>query len=276
MSDSKLARESHDPAVLARLGRDGSARIKRLVARNPSAPWEVLRELLAHYSEHVIENPSLPLLLMADPGLFQRMLNESLVGLARVHRRLGELLGWTEEPPWTELQLTLRCIAAAGDKGSSRGRYRQRLGDVRLSLVQRVTLPLDIQALLVRDPDRRVRDGLATRTRSHEIQEALIDDPERHPALVRNDHLHAAMKWALAQSGAAAIRMYLASHAKSSKELLAHLAGDDEFEVRSAVARNRETPDAIRKKLAWDGDRRVCIAARQIAVTRIIPPGARR
>jgi len=276
MTDNKLARESHDAAVLARLARDGGTRIQRLVARNPSTPWEVLSDLLATVAKDVIENPSLPLLLLADPGLFQRLHGKALMGLANVHRRLGEILGWTPDPPFTELQLTLKCIDVTRENLVIHRRYHRTLGDVRLSLVQRRALPAAMEVHLARDPDERIREFLAHRTKNHEIMELLLDDPQRHRALALNTHLHDAMQWALASSGARPIRESLALHSSASGELLTHLAGDGDAAVRAAVARNGRTPDQVRKKLAWDTEPQVSAAARRPPAVNVDQSGARR
>lgn len=264
MSDVKRARESTDAAVLGRLLRTSkSKRVRRALAQNPNASWEILRELVAEYPYDVLDNPSFPLLLLSDPGLFHNLSIGALSGLASARDRLGQILGWTDEPPWTELQATLVCMAHARRRLPFGDGYKPGLAFLRRAMVERQLLPDEIELHLVADPSEQVRKALATTSKASTVIESLLDDDVNHPNLASNQHLPTCYQWALASTGDVRIRLRLARNPGISASVLEKLAEDPETSVRGAVALATATPEATWQRLSWDLDRSVQAAARR-------------
>lgn len=264
MSHVKRARESNDPAVLARLARDSkNQQVRRALAGNPSAPWEILRDLLVTHPREVLDNPSFPLLLLSDPGLLQRLPVGALRGLASARLQLGRILGWSETPPFTELQLTLLCVVHVRGRFPFTDRYKPALADLRRILVERQLLSDEIELYLVHDPSDDVRRALAASSKATQVIESLLDVENNHPGLATNLHLPTCYQWALASIGSPSIRLRLARNPSVSATTLEKLADDPEPSVRCAVALAAGTPVALWERLHWDPSHEVQAAARR-------------
>lgn len=264
MSDVKRARESSDPAVLGRLLRKSESKhVRRAIAGNPSAPWELLRGLLYDYPIEVLDNPAFPLLLLADPGMFENLSVGELRGLAGARDRLGQILGWTTEPPWTELQLTLTCVVHARDQLRYSNSYKVSLAALRRHMVERQLLPDEIALHLVNDPSDQVRRALAESSKGSAVIESLLMSESNHANLASNPNLPTCYQWALASAGSNDIRLRLARNRNVSASTLEKLATDPESYVRSAVALAGATPEAVWERLCWDAAPEVQAAARR-------------
>ena len=264
MSDVKRARTSTDPVVLGRLARESKSKhVRKALAGNPNAPWDVLCELLSTHPGEVLSNPALPLLLLSDPGLFQHLPVAALRGLAAVRDQLGQLVGWTEDPPWTELQATLACVAHARHRIPFGDRHKPSLSSLRRTLVERQLLPDDLELHLVNDPDEGVRRALARTSKAAQVIESLLADDHNHENLASNQHLPTCYQWAMAATGTRAIRLRLARNPGVSTSVLEQLAHDPDEAVRAAVALASRTPRVTWERLTWDSNPGVQTAARR-------------
>ena len=254
MNPVTRAQTSHDIDELVRLARHKSKPVRRAVAGNPNAPWELLRDLLGEYAREVIDNPALPLLLLSDPGLFHRLPLAALRGLAKVRKRLGRLLGWTEARPWTELQLTLECMAQAGRRLPFSPRFRPPLWVIRQSLVQHRALPEALELRLLGDSSEAVVRALAESSHTPTVIEALLDTPKRHALLAGNPYLPTCYQWALAHDSDVQVRRALARNTGLAMEVRQVLARDRDAFVRQAIARSIQGPAEQWRELCWDDD----------------------
>lgn len=264
MSDLRRARDSTDPEVLLELARSTTdKRVRRALAGNPNAPWDALRPLLATHPVEVLDNPALPLLLLSDPSLLSRLTVASLRGLSTARTRLGELLGWTEELPWTELQWTLMCVASARHRLPLSDRYQPKLSYLRRFLVERRLLPDDIELRLTADPSKEVRRALSRTSKFEQVIESLLEGETNHRALAVNPHLPTCYQWALASIGDVSIRLELARNRGVSESVLEKLASDPSVPVRAAVALAGGTSQPVWERLCWDSEPSVQAAARR-------------
>ena len=75
---------STPPTVLKKLSASKTKGVRREVAKNPNTPIEVLYTLGEEFPKEFLENPSLPLLLLEEPKLFERIPSKTLAKILQL------------------------------------------------------------------------------------------------------------------------------------------------------------------------------------------------
>ena len=252
----ELAAETADPSVISTLAKDPglSPKVKEALAGNPNVPWSTLRGFLESHPRAVVENPVLPLLLMENPGLFVNLSPYELAGLASCFKRVSELFSWSDNDSWSELRLTLYCMAKTPQKniqGINMESYRE--------LMARWGLFSETVQLTILEHERsdRVLRTLAKGTQSPMILEFLIEDPELHQIIMRNSALPSYLSEELAARYTGSYLGNLLTNENLTEKALLTLARSSSVGARNQVAQRVKNHPKIREELSFDSSPRV-------------------
>jgi hypothetical protein len=263
------------PDELASLAADPT--LAGIVAGNPNTPWETLSVLAATYPRQFLENPVLPLMLLADPDLAAGMDISSLLILLRyVDIPLGLLYSAANHPD-PRVHLTARAhIEIAGEAGEDWEEQAQRIlfrwGSLqgsfyRVRIEDRFQTPGFVPRWLLSTCVRRdeeIYDTIrAVAALSPDLSLAEFDALINDTSVVvccnaaRNRFAPSEMLYHLAHSQSPQIRLAIAHNPATSPEALKVLARDSREDVRSALACHPRLPADLCRVLARDGREKV-------------------
>lgn len=232
----------------------GKKRVQKALAKNPHAPWDILRILLPTCADDVLKNPVLPLLLVAEPGLFQKLAFNELKGLAENSDKLGELLAWDDESSWSEFRLTILCIK----KGARGNRYWPtfpELSQYRAFSAQNGFLDQATQLFLLdHETNEDVLRAFAAQSKVLFVLETLLDNPVCHRDLAKNIALPQYYLDELAGNQSSEVRVAVAENPSTQHSTLKKLSMDRSVSVRRAIAKKQNLSPKFRKRFRLDTD----------------------
>ncbi|HKD75522.1 MAG TPA: hypothetical protein VKB76_08505, partial [Ktedonobacterales bacterium] len=244
-----------------------------IIATNPNTPWETLSVLAVTHPRQVLDNPVLPLLLLAEPDLAAGMDYESVSALLRyADIPLSFLYSAANHPDPRVHGMARAHVALAGEVGddwaditqrvlfswgTQQGSYYRNRMEVRFqsagfvpqwllsACVQRGGEGYEaIRAFAALSPDL-----------SRAEYDALVNDasPVVCCNAARNRHAPPEVLYHLAHSQSVQIRLAVVSNPSAPPVALKVLAGDSREDVRSALARHPHLPAELCRELARDG-----------------------
>ncbi len=277
MSDDRVraADPTTPPDELAALAGDHA--LAGIVATNPNTPWETLSALAAKYPRQILDNPVLPLLLVADPNLAADMNADSILALLRFSDIPLSFLYSAANDRDPRVHGTARAhVALAGEagddwmdraqhaifhSGSLRGSFfRSRIGGCfqAAGFVPHWLLSACAQCSGEGNETIRALAALSPDLSRAEF-DALLNDvaPIVWNSAMRNPIAPPEVLYHLAHSQYSQIRLAVARNPSAPADVLKVLARDAREDVRSALASHpRLSPDLCRE-LARDGREKV-------------------
>lgn len=170
-------------AELTRLSHSPDPAVRAAVAGHPNTPAPVLAELGAEFPAEVLNNPALPLLRLAEPGLLKPWPARTLEVLAAAPDAPDWLLLLAAQHEKIDVQLAAVTRAALPPE-ALRSLVGSAFWTIREYVARKPELPPDLLSRLAYDRDYGVRLTLASRgDLPPEVRDILSRDP--HP-LVKN------------------------------------------------------------------------------------------
>jgi leucine rich repeat (LRR) protein len=299
----KLFREAADPATsparLTQIVKAEHARLRRLsgvggpersnvlkaVAANPSAPPEVLRELLPHCPDSFLSNPVVPLLLLEAPDFLDTVPADTLKRILMREAVPPLLLASLSRHRDPEVAGTARLhVGLAGEAGGDwEAEVRAALRSLRdtpsaelVELAEVGLAPPFLVELLAGHQNHLVRQAVLLGRAGGPLQANLADllrrasgSPDLSTLEEPDPTLEPEALARLALGGMWA-RTLAARHSNTPRGALERLAADPDKFVRLRVARNPSAPSELLEHLAGTSDEALRIA---VARNERVPPG---
>lgn len=270
-----------------------STELARIVAKNPNADWELLRELAVsddeiirlgviqnpntpidvllslaqEFPKEFILNPVFPFLLLENPDLAREISLSALLKLLECEELPGlflsgaaehqnaEVLQWVAKHPNTP-EIALEVIAA-------KTRFDYRLGQI---LAERQGVSLRVLEKLAIHGAVGVRLYLAKRSQTpSSVLEKLIEYPEHNwnfrleieVAVAKNPNTPLEILNKLIDEGHFKVKQAVAKRANLQKELIVHLATDYRVQAAKLLCENLHIPATLLEELAEHSHLRV-------------------
>ncbi|MEW6491452.1 MAG: hypothetical protein AB1589_02715, partial [Cyanobacteriota bacterium] len=219
-----------------------STALARIVARNPSIPPELLRELSAMHDIktrlYVTANPNTPkdILLQLGRSFPKQLLRNPVFSLLLLENPnlLPDLLG---EMPLNTLQDLLKLEGMPGYVLEKFATHPDVW--VRAAVALNFNTPISVIEELTNDRDV--------------VRQSVANNPNAPKSILKQ--LAKDLNWF--------VRQAVASNPSTHRNTLEELSWDNHWHIRVAVASNPNTPTRILENFRWDNDRGMCQALAQ-------------
>lgn len=242
--------------TLEKLAKSNSEAICRAVAHNPNTPLPVLLRLAQMYPLEFLSNPVLPLLNLSQPDFIKRLDGAAWLQLLRYDRVPSAWLKWMKQGlilqgdarRWEVLEELRFHVAVAGEvsKGWEKQASIALYEDARLrNYFSRMNAQLLLLCLLA-FPDVMTQWGIGLSSLRKDVQRMVL---QQSPQLSGET-----LAW-LAHDQAPSIRCAIARLRQTPAKVLKKLIEtSSDASVRRAVASNPYTPPKLLRRLAEDSE----------------------